>query len=232
VDSTQLLQQIVERLKEATGADAALIRNIDKEKQSFLTPAQVGFTSDYLEATKKLDEGSAVHAAIMSCEPIISEDISNDAGLKGKKQLEAGFRSCAFLPFKVSGDIRGILHLASREIGHFNADKTEHLMAIARQMGVAMENRELLEETNKRSEEQAALSAVAMAASRSLEIHEMLQNALCKALEVTRRERGSVRLKDPLTGEVTLSAHRGFSPGSLEQGDSPRLALSGRLAGD
>lgn len=155
-DSAQLLQQIVERLKEATGADAALIRIIDKETKSFLSPAQVGFSSDYLQATRNINAASAVRTTFMSGEPIIAADIARDTRLKGKRQIEAGFKSCAFLPLKVSGELRGIVHLASREIGHFSADKTEHLMAIARQMGVAMENRELFEESKKRTQEQAA----------------------------------------------------------------------------
>jgi len=145
VDSTQLLQQIVERLKEATDADAALIRILDKQTGSFLSPAHVGFSSSYLQSTQDLDERSAVRAAVMSGEPIIAANIVQHTRLNGKKQIEAGFKSCAFLPLKISGELRGIVHLASREVGHFSADKTDHLMAITRQqMGVAVENRELL----------------------------------------------------------------------------------------
>ncbi|HEY3306085.1 MAG TPA: GAF domain-containing protein [Candidatus Binatia bacterium] len=156
-DPTRLLQQIVERLKEATGADAALIRILDKETKSLRSPAHVGFSSAYLQSTQDLDEGSAVRAAFTSGEPIIAADISKDSRLKGKKQIEAGFRSCAFLPLKVSGELRGVVHLASGKAGHFSADKMDNLMAIARQMGVAMENRELLEETKRRAEQQEAL---------------------------------------------------------------------------
>jgi GAF domain-containing protein len=216
VDSAQLLQQIVERLKEATGADAALIRILDKQTKSFLYPAHVGFPSSYLEATRALDVGSAIGVAFMSGEPIIAADISKDPRLKGKRQLEAGFRSCAFLPLKVSGELRGIVHLASRESGHFNADKTEHLMAIARQMGVAMENRELLEAAKRRAREQEALNVIAKATSQSLRRDELLRIALDKVVEVTGRERGSIRLKDPVTGEITLAAHRGLSQEEIE----------------
>jgi GAF domain-containing protein len=215
-DSTQLPQQIVERLKEATGADAALIRILDKESKSFLAPAHTGFPASYLRASQDLDEGSAVRASFMSGEPIITADIARGTRFKGKRQMEAGFRSCAFLPLHVSGELRGIVHLASREIGHFNADKTGHLMAIARQMGVAMENRELLEATKRRAREQEALNVIAKATSQSLRRDELLQIALDKVLEVTGRERGSVRLKNPETGEITLATHRGLSQEEIE----------------
>jgi GAF domain-containing protein len=216
-DAGQLVQQIVERLKEATGADAALIRILDAEANAFLHPAHVGFSAAFLEATRQLRQGSAIGAAFVSGQPIITTDIARDPRLKGKRQLEEGFRSCAFLPFKVAGKLRGIIHLASREIGHFTEDKTDHLMAIARQMGVALENRELFEESRKRTQEQAALSAVATAVSRSLDVAEILNIAVDKVLEVTGRDRGYIRLKDPVTGEIVLSVHRGISQNYVEK---------------
>lgn len=216
VDSTQLLQQIVERLKEATGADAAGIRILDKETKSLLSPAHVGFSSSYLRTTQDLDEGSALRVTFSSGEPIIAADIAKDPRLKGKKQFEEGFRSCAFLPLNVSGQTRGIVHLASREIGHFSADKSDHLMTIARHMGVAMENRELLEAAERRAREQEALNVIAKATSQSLRRDELLEIALDKVVEITGRERASIRLKDPVTGEIALVAHRGLSQEEIE----------------
>ncbi|MBI2363566.1 MAG: GAF domain-containing protein, partial [Deltaproteobacteria bacterium] len=149
----ELLQIIVERLKEATGADAALIRVFDKEKNAFVYPAHVGFPSSYLEATRDLRENSAIGQAFMTGEPVVVANIAEDSRVKAKRQLEAGYESCAFLPLRVSGELRGIIHLASREIGHFSEDKTDHLIAIARQMGVAMENRELYEHLRQKVNE-------------------------------------------------------------------------------
>jgi GAF domain-containing protein len=214
--SDQLLQQIVERLKEATHADAVLVRIFDKETKSFLYFAAVGFPSNYLEGTRDPKQGSAVTAVFMTGEPIISANIVEDPRLKGKRQLDAGFRSCAFLPLRVSGELRGVLHLASREVGHFSNDKTEHLMAIARHMGIAMENRELFQETERRAQEQEVLNTVAMATSQSLHLDEILQIALEKVLDVTGREQGYIRLKDPVTGKLRLAAHRGLSREYIE----------------
>jgi len=38
--------------------------------------------------------------------------------------------------------VRGVVHLASRKRGYFDEEQSDHLMAIARQMGIALENRE------------------------------------------------------------------------------------------
>jgi signal transduction histidine kinase len=73
------------------------------------------------------------------------------------------------------------------------------------------ENTRLLGETERRAREQAALSAIAMAASQSLDLHEMLQQALDKTLEVTTRSAGIVRLKDDVTGRLRVVGHKGIS---------------------
>jgi len=210
-DASELIRQVAERLKDATHADAVLVRMFDKETNSYLYPAHFGFPSGYLEATQQVEPDDAIGTAFRTGEPIISADIQKDPRLKGKKQLDAGFASCAFLPLSVSGELRGIVHLASRELGHFDEQKRDHLMAIARQVGVAMENHELFEESRRGAQEQGALSAIAMAASQSLEIHEMLQSAVDKTLEVTRRTIGIVRLKDERTGRLRVVGHKGIS---------------------
>lgn len=140
--TNQMMERVIERLIVATGADAALIRLYDKPTRSFICASQRGFPAYYLERALTLPPGSALDYVFSSGEPIISADIAADPRLKGKIQLQAGFRSCAFLPLKVGKEVRGIVHLASRKVGYFREEKKEHLMAIARQMGIAIENRE------------------------------------------------------------------------------------------
>jgi len=73
------------------------------------------------------------------------------------------------------------------------------------------ENTRLLGQTERTAGEQAALGAIAMAASQSLDIDEMLQRALEKTLEVTKRTVGIVRLKDDVTGRLRVASYKGVS---------------------
>ncbi len=216
-DTAQLSQQIAVRLRDATHADATLIRIFDEEKKVFLYLAQTGFPEDYLKNTHILDKDSAVGTAFWTGIPIIVADIRTDPRLKNKRQLETGFQSCAYLPVRMAGELRGVIHLASRTAGHFSEDKTDHLMTIARQMGVAMENQELFRKAEQRAQEQAALRTLAMATSQLLEIDKLFDIALEKIVEVTGRPRITIRLKDPFTGKVDLVAHRGLSKAEVER---------------
>lgn len=63
-----------------------------------------------------------------------------------------------------------------------------------------------------RYQDQAALNAITLAVSQSLQIEEFLDRALEKILEATGCEQAHVRLRDEKTGEIRLAAHRGLAP--------------------
>lgn len=115
----------------------------------------------------------------------------------------------AVTPVRESGKMTGVVVV-------FN-DVTRHQAA---KEAVSKKVEELARanaEARARAQEQEALNRVAGAISQSLHREELLEIALQKVLEVTRRERVSIRLKDPATERVTLAAHRGFSPDEVEQ---------------
>jgi PAS domain S-box-containing protein len=136
---------MIQRLMNATGADAILIRLWDKKANSHIIAGHHGFSDEYLKRVEITPPGGAVDWVVTHGEPIISGDIAAEPRLKGKAQLNLGLRSCAMLPLNVHNEVRGLIHLASRKVGYFDAEQRDHLMAIARQMGIALENRELFD---------------------------------------------------------------------------------------
>ena len=141
----EVMEGVIDRLIASTGSHAALIRVPDAARGGFVI-AQRKFPEEYLRAVEVTKPGSAVDMVFNSGEPVISPDIGADPRLKGKFQLKVGLRSCAILPLKVRGETRGVMHLASGELGYFKEDQRDHLMAVARQMGITLENRELFDE--------------------------------------------------------------------------------------
>jgi GAF domain-containing protein/AmiR/NasT family two-component response regulator len=138
----EAIGEIIDRLIDATGADAALIRTWDKDARTYSVIGQRGFSEDYLNRAGDA-AGGAVEWVITHSEPIIAPDIASDSHLKGKLQLQLGLQSCAILPLKIHNEVRGVIHVSSRQLGYFDEEQKDHLTAIARQMSIAMENREL-----------------------------------------------------------------------------------------
>ena len=139
----QLMDAIIERLMEATGADAALIRLWDMKASAYPIAGHRGFADEYLERVETVPSEGAVEWVVKHGEPIIAPDIASEPRFKGKVQLALGFRSCAMLPLTVNNEVRGVIHVSSRNPGYFDEEQSDHLSAVARQMSIALENREL-----------------------------------------------------------------------------------------
>ncbi len=139
----EMVSGIMERLVEATGADASLIRIWNRDAGNYPVIGQLGYPHAFIaEARPERSEG-AVGWVLKNNQPIISADIASDARLRRKAQLPIGFQSCAILPLQVHGEVRGVIQLSSRKLRYFDNDQEYHLMAVARQMSIALENREL-----------------------------------------------------------------------------------------
>jgi GAF domain-containing protein len=159
--------------------------------------------------------------AIKEKRPVWSADMLEDPEIQltdqmRDYQLRSGNRSMIAVPLRAHQKIIGALALCDRTGRIFSDGEVALVQTFADQAALALENARLLEETESRAREQEALNLMANAVSQSLDRDELLKIALDKVLEVTRRERVSIRLKDPTTGQVTLVAHRGFSDEEIE----------------
>jgi PAS domain S-box-containing protein len=216
----EITRGIIDRLIEATGADAALVRVWDPGSRSYRIISQSGYPEPFLKGVVNVPPGGSVDWVVQHGEPIIAPDIALESRFEGKLQLTYGFRSAAMLPLLSQDDVRGMLHISSRTLGHFREEQKEHLMAIARQTGIALENRRLFNEiTTSRDELEranialsesnrmlSALHAVADAASQSIDINLILDRAIEKITEIFDFETTRIHLRDEQTDEIVRRA--------------------------
>jgi len=158
---------------------------------------------------------SLVPKVIASKKSLAVEDVPAVEGMSTFKR--EGVQSAIIVPIFSQEEGLGIIEVGSRTPRKFHLNESHLLEAIGNQMGVAVQKAQLFEEIQQRARQQEALNAIATATSRSLDLKELFEIALNKTVEVTGRERVNIRLKDPLTGRVELTAHRGFSDGEIEE---------------
>lgn len=214
--SQEMMGGIIDRLMEATGADAALIRVCDKGADTLSIVGHRGFSDDYIRRVETVPAGGAVEWVIKHREPIVARDIASEPRFKGKMQLQLGLRSCAMLPLIVHQEVRGVIHIASQKLGYFDEEQKDHLAAIARQMSIALENRELFYELESSRDELeranaaltetnqmlSALHKVAAAASQSLDLDQVLRPAIEKITEIFGFEATQIHLYNQQTDEM------------------------------
>lgn len=134
---------------------------------------------------------------------------------------QAGLASCLLLPLRWRDFALGVLLTAGKEaLGRWSI---EFLMTVSDQLSVAVRNAQLYgeaqrelaerqraeEETRQRNAELAALNVIAAAVSGSLNLQEILEQALDKVLAVARVEAGAIYLLDQQAEDLVLAAYRG-----------------------
>ena len=221
-DPQQLLDQVAEEARRLVGALFTFVVVPDKPFYRFVAVA--GDDRGYGEVLKLSDDPASPYGqgplgrAIRTRKSVVCEDVLSDPLFVTWREIasERGIRSLVAVPLLVQKKPYGAILVYSPIPRAYEAETLDLLGLLAAQAGAALENARLFEETRRRAQEQAALNVIAKATSQSLRRDELLEIALDKVLEVTGRERVSIRLKDPVTGKVALAAHRGFSQEEIE----------------
>ncbi|HTM10379.1 MAG TPA: ATP-binding protein [Verrucomicrobiae bacterium] len=142
---TETINGVLEKVVDATGVDAALIRMWKKETGASLIAGQRGIPDDH---AKQMEIGllkGALEWVVQNGVEIVAPDIDAEPHFATKVQQQLGFHSSAVLPLRMHNDVRGVLYLASRQVGRIDVGSKDLLIAIAQQIGISMENRELFE---------------------------------------------------------------------------------------
>jgi signal transduction histidine kinase len=209
-------ERIVTSVRELFGVKASTLRLLQPDG-SLRALASAGEAFSTRSGEDVLVTGTGLASvAVAEGRPIWSADVLNEPRIRltdqmRDYQLRSGDRSMMAVPLRAHETIIGSLGLADGTGRIYSDSEVALAQTFADQAALALENARLFEETEQRAQEQAGLSVIATAVSQSLQLDEILKTTLDKVLEVTGRKRVSIRLKNPVTGEVTLSAHRGFS---------------------
>ncbi len=235
LDLSAVLEEIAGSAIQLIGAQRCAVFELDPRDQRLHMRASRGMRPDQPFMPMKLGQGAAGSAALQR-HPVFSADVHaqplpmydepwEEAGTTLREVVRRrGYRAILAVPLVSKETGLGAICIYWDEIHAYDEREVQLLTALAQQAAVAIENARLYEETEHRAREQAAVNAIATAVSQSLHLDELLQTALDKVLEVTGRECGYIRLKDSVTGEITLASHRGISEGhrkALVHGRTP-----------
>ncbi len=121
-----------------------------------------GFPEELLHEADSLKLGPGLTGrAAQSGEPILVEDISEEAGLS-KIELEMkeeGFRSFACIPLGSKEKVLGVMDIASHDLRQFSSHDVELLTSIGNQIGVAIDNARLFHDLGEAYRDLAATKA-------------------------------------------------------------------------
>lgn len=145
---------------------------------------------------------------------LIEEQVVEQLREQGIDYVEVGsggVSSWLGVPMLIGDRVIGVITVQSENIPHLYDHRHQSLLSsIGNQAAIAIENARLLEESQQRNEELRALNSITSAASQSLNLEEILQEALIHVLKSTPFEAGLISIADEKDAELKLRAHHGL----------------------
>lgn len=193
-----------------TGADGGSIHLLDKDGETLHLKSHQGISDEFVRAVSKLKIGQgATGLAVQSGRPATFDVSKYPSPEILPSLLKEGVVSIASTPLIAKGKVLGALTLEFHKLHPFTRDDMDLLFSIGGQIGVAIENSRLFTELDQHHKMLRTLYSIESVVSKSLNLEEIFEVALSKALEVTDTGAGTLYSYD---GEVLhLEALKGLS---------------------
>jgi signal transduction histidine kinase len=192
---TDAIDGIVAKVLDATSADAALLRVWKKETGASVIAGHRGLTNEHVSQMEIGLLKGAMEWVVQHGEAIVAPDVEAEPRFTAGVQRQLGFRSSALLPLRLHNEVRGVLYVASKTPRWFDEAEKHPLLAIAQQIGISIENRELFDHLKNSRDE------IEQASKIKGEFLSVMSHELRTPLSVVMGYAGMI--KERLLGEIT-----------------------------
>ncbi len=175
-----------------------------------------------------LDSWPTIDVLLQPERPTVITDIINDPRIDqvGREIYteQMGAKSLIYVPLNVAGQWIGHIIGVYRQTTGFPEGEVRRLTSLAGQAAVAVQNLQSIDlatdraqEAQERSEELTTLNQITSAASRSLDLNEVLDEVLNRLLQSAGFDSGLVSVADATTGQLKLAVHKNLPERMVER---------------
>ena len=149
-DLGQILNDALDETLQVMNIESGGIYLLDEAAQILTVAAQRGFTPHFTNEIDnlKIEEGFSGQV-IQTGQPLIIKDISKDPRLTRMIVRKEGLRSMAMVPVSSKGKAIGSLFTVTHDDREFSGQEIQLLTSIAHQIGVAVENTQLFNQSRQ-----------------------------------------------------------------------------------
>ena len=206
---SNILQLIVDSAKKLIpGAEQAVIHILDAEKELLKPEAIAGFQEDVTHVEVRMHAGQGVAGQVIAGgETINVADVFSDARFL-KPEVPFRFRSLMVAPVGRGSQKLGTISVQSKLTNAFTQSDSDLLRALGNQAAIALENADLLENTQQALRETNALYRISQGLV-SLNAQELLEDAVNLLQTNFGYYHVQVYIVDPESGDFILQAGSG-----------------------
>jgi GAF domain-containing protein/ligand-binding sensor domain-containing protein len=209
LDPEEMLDDALDETLAVMGIEAGGIYLLDEQADVLTLAVQRGFNPESVAEIDQLKVGEGFSGRVVqSGEPLVVADVSEDPRLTRMVVQEKGLRSLAVVPLSAKGRVLGTLFVVTGGYREFADRDVQLLTSIGQQIGMAVENARLYEDTRRRLAQLTALQETTTAVASTLELEKLLHLIVHDAVSLLRAEGGILNLVDwdALEDEVVAAA--------------------------
>jgi PAS domain S-box-containing protein len=158
LDLDLALQTALDAVLGIIGVEAAGISLVDEQSGELVLRAQRGWTLDFVSKPMRIKLGEGLSGEVVAHNKVIvTGDLTDDQRLAVPAFSQERVQAMAMAPMHARGRVIGVLSVMSHTPYHFSDEEIDVLKAIADQVGVALDNARLYEETRSQQERLSAV---------------------------------------------------------------------------
>ncbi len=144
LEPEEVMNQIVESVRQAMGVKAANMRLLDRSRERLLLGGCAGLSEDYQRKGPILVSESGLDRKALAGETVYLADVQNDPSFQyPERARDEGIHSILVVPLMVENQAIGVLRAYSGEVREFSQDEMMFLQAVANLSAIALENARL-----------------------------------------------------------------------------------------
>lgn len=208
LDLDKILASVLETVIEKKSLATGLIYLWDRDKHRFERRVSRGFTEERLreiESRRQEPDGDLTLIVAQSGEPLLVPDRSVDPYFQKfwNKPAQSAYVN---IPLKSKDRVIGTMELTSQAGRSLSERQVEILKAVGHQIGIAIDNNSLLEETRRGAHESTTLYELGARISASLDLGQVLDAVAAGARQALDTEIALVALIDEDQQELAVRA--------------------------
>ena len=212
-----VLEEVIKKITEIFHFDATRIFLFDDLRTELHLRASFETHPEFWSGVHTFPRRQGIIGTVADTgDQVIFEDVQTDPRYeelsRTRATQRAGFSFVAVLPIKAREKCVGSLMFVGKSPRKLTSEELDLLHSMTDQIGVAVENTRLYQETTARAKEVSALYDVAATVNQSMDLNVILREVIRKVLGTTRFDAARIYLIDSERKELVLKAYQGLSP--------------------
>lgn len=216
LDLDRVLQQVVEQITQIFHFDTTRIYLFDAERENLISRAVFETQPGPWTGIQRFSKGhSLVGHVAATGEALIFYDVQSDPRYAqisaSNASRDAGFHFLAMLPIKIHGRLLGTLGLSGKDKRILADEELRLLTSMCEHIALTVEKVNLFDQVMTRSRQLEMLNTIGAAVSQSLNLDEILDQAVDKIAKAVGFDAAWIYKLDQADGVLRMKAFHGLS---------------------